>query len=69
MEDESSDPTWEMSIEKNRPKVKLFKCPESNCRTKMKSKGAMKQHIDSAHGNKTIICPEGDCKVKLKRYF
>ena len=66
MEDESSDPTWEMSIEKNRPKVKLFKCPESNCRTKMKSKGAMKQHIDSAHGNKTIICPEGDCKVKLK---
>ena len=32
MEDESSDPTWEMSTKKDRPKVKLFKCPEIDCK-------------------------------------
>ena len=66
MEDESSDPTWEMSTKKDRPKVKLFKCPEIDCKVKMKSKSALKQHIDFVHGNKTINCPESECKAKLK---
>ena len=66
MEDESSDPTWEMSTKKDRPKVKLFKCPEIDCKVKMKSKSALKQHIAFVHGSKTINCPESECKAKLK---
>ena len=66
MEDESSDPTWEMSTKEERPKVKLFKCPESDCKVKMKNRSALKQHIDFAHGSKTINCPESECKVKQK---
>ena len=66
MEDESSDPTWEISTKKDRPKVKMFKCPDSDCKTKMKSKSALKQHIDIVHGNKAIKCPESDCNAKLK---
>ena len=66
MEDESSDPTWEMSTKKDRPKVKLFKCPEIDCKVKMKSKSALKQHIAFVHGSKTMNCPERECKAKLK---
>ena len=66
MEDEGSDPTWDISTEKVRPKVKLFKCPERDCKTKMKTKISLKQHITTVHGNKTIKCPESDCKAELK---
>ena len=66
MEDESSDPTWEIPTKKERPKVKIFKCPESDCKIKLFSKSAMKQHIDIVHGNKAIKCPESDCNAKLK---
>jgi|ERR1712192_101469 len=67
MEDEGSDPDWEFSTtKKERSKVKLFKCPESNCKAKMKNKFSLKRHITSVHGNKTIKCPETDCKAELK---
>ena len=66
MEDEGSDPTWEMSTKKDRSKVKLFKCPESDCKVKMKNKSGLQHHIELVHGNKTINCPESDCNAKLK---